>query len=325
MENRVNGVWTWYPKGAYLVNNIIANNGVGVNVGAGSKPEFHTNNIWGNHQANVSGAAMSTSDMSVPPDFQDVSNGDIRLAKNSPLLSLGLEIPILHTTTIGVDFGAQQTIAHYKNLMNTLLTELVQDQPYVRYELTGDLGLFQVHVRFPLATFSVRSSTNDTEIREYDAYDTKTYSSLYSELVYQQFPTIIVRNASYEEQSKDRYALDSTYYHPGSYFKNEKNELVFTRETTFSRIEIEVPEGYVPIAVNSQATFEVENNRAIVKVENIGRTTVSVIMAERSPMVQDVYGVFEKGVSEPVNTGAVVTAPKPATITWNSSLHAAGK
>jgi hypothetical protein len=293
VDNPSHGVWAWFITGPYLVNNLIVGNGVGVACGSGAVAKTLSNNIWGN-QINAKDVVLSSTDLSLAPQFTDLAKGDIRLAETSLLKNQGTEIAQLHTRGIGVEFGAKLSLTDYRNLMSDVLAVVAKDQPVVRYDLTEQMGLFNVHIKFPNANFSVRASTADTEIREHDAWDGKTKSTLFSEVVYQNFPTIIVKNQTYQDVETDRYLLDAVYYHPGSYFTNPKGALVFSRETTFSRIEVQLPEHFIPTIVNNEgATFSVEDGRVIVSINNAGATRVEIQAEEVAPMVQDVYGLLE--------------------------------
>lgn len=172
-----------------------------------------------------------------------------------------------------------EELAQFLARMKTSYDEAIQEHPVVYYYLLGTLGEFRVVTLFPWATFTVAASAVDTEITDYTAYDVKTVEPLHAERVKSApRPAVTVINAEKAELEFDRYALDNLYRHPASYFMDAQQRLVFDRATSFSRICVVLPEGYVPTNVNHPYTVETVNGRIVVTILDMGHTQIRMEM-----------------------------------------------
>lgn len=291
VDNPHNGVWAWYNPGPTLMNNVISGSNTAVLNGAGAEVRTAYNVI--DTPRHLASGELHGTDVVASVEFTDRVAGDFSLLSEE-LQGVGYAQPDLNPSgMVGVAFDSTPSLEKYRELMSDLLVNIVAEHPSVRYDLTGDLGSFLVTTRFPNSTFSVRSSTKDTVVEDVYAFDSKTDYTLSAELKTQNdFPLVFVNDRSFEEKSTDRYVLENLYYHPGSYYDLGKGIQVFERETSFSRIEVALPAGYVPVSVNLPATFDIGNDgRVLVKISDMGITNLRIAMAPESPLTTDVYGI----------------------------------
>lgn len=276
VENANQGVWAWYQPGPTLVNNVITNSPMAVMVGAGAKART-SNNLLNANQP-IEGGNLSASDVVGVVEFADVANADYRLVGGPT----GYAEPLLNPNgNLGVAFDSKPSIDSYRQLMQQVLGDVVLEHPAVTYDLSDKMGVFYVTTRHPFANFAVRSSTKDTIIEDIHAFDVKTQWLLNADLQYQQeYPLVFVQNDGFKDKGRDRYVLENVYTHPGSYFQSENGDLTFTRETSFSRIEILVPAGYSAVEVNADAKVErTAEGREKVVITEMGGTTFKVRMS----------------------------------------------
>lgn len=295
VNNAGNGVWAWYAPGPVLMNNVFRGNTQSVMAGAGAEVKSAFNAL--DTPAAVNGTVTPAGEnFPVAVTFEDASTGDFRLKSEGGridgTLVRGFTNSLNPNGDLGIAFSGTPDLATYRSLMTTLLEEAVYLQPSVRYDLTEDIGLFGVTTRFDRANFTVRSSTPNTVISDSIAYDRTTEFLLNVEPIREgDFSAVAVRNNQTEGQERDRYVLDNVFFHPGSYAYSDNGNLVFERETGFSRIEVLLPEGYRPVSVNQPATFAWEGHRVMVRVNGTGMTTVKVEMAHDLPTKHDVFGL----------------------------------
>lgn len=191
---------------------------------------------------------------------------------------------------------AEKRIEAYKELMDVIYEKTIRRHAAVVYGLPIrglDTGRFQVTTYHPWASFTVAASTLDTHIeRNHWAYDLIGDRALHSEFkAYGKRPAVTARNPKIVERESERYMLDTWYVHPASFYRDEDGRLIFKRTTNLARIEIEVPDGYIPTAVNYPATFEWVEGRVVVKIDDIGYTTIEMSMVPAASG-EDPLGVF---------------------------------
>lgn len=276
-------IWSWYPLGPNARDNIIANNQIGFHIGAGSEPIVEGNLLYNLNQPAI-GIELPDSNLYQDPLFVDYNSFDLRLNPESPAISK--DITTTRFQAKGVDFYASLKVGELRQLMNEMLQEVVSESPVVEYNLTTEPGLFYVTTKFSVMQFATRSSTKDTEVREYVAYDSFTDISLPAELKYEEYPTIIVKGGEvFDRSDVDRYVLESLFYHPGSYYLDESSRLIFNRGTNFSRIVVIVPAGYAVTDINFPAKISPqEDGRVRVELARYGWTDLHIVMEEINPL-----------------------------------------
>jgi len=168
----------------------------------------------------------------------------------------------------------------YRGLMAAVFETVTAEHPLVVYNLLDEgAGRFGCSTFFPWATFHVKVSAKDTAIEDFGAIDRLTEDALKAHYFKKDnWPSVRVKNPAIKQSDLDRYLLDQVYFRPHSYFANDAEQLVFDRLTSFTRIEIAVPEGYVPVSVSHPFETESVNGRVIVSIVDVGKTHVKVIM-----------------------------------------------
>ena len=168
----------------------------------------------------------------------------------------------------------------YRAMMRAAFDIVTAEHTAVRYTLTADgSGRFGCSISSPSATFHIKTSTKDTEIEEFSAYDQQTGDTLRAKLLRKKKgPGVDVKNQKLRELALDRYILDQTYDHLDSLFENEAGQLVFKRTTTLSRIQILLPPGYIPYSVNYPAEVTSEDGQVLLTIVDVGFSHVELIM-----------------------------------------------
>lgn len=257
ISNNPTGILVWRNHVPTITNNFIVDNEYGIRVGGGASAILDYNTFLRNRKGHVLGQEPGKTDIIDPRTLDHV-------------VTLG-----------GVD------VERFLARMALAMDQAASEHPVVFYDLRKELGTFGVLTLFPWATFTVGAATEDTVIAGHEAYDLMTSDELRSEyLKTSKRPAIAVKNPDKPDQDMDRYALETLYIHPGSYFERDDRKLVFKRETNFSRIKIIVPEGYLPISSSHAMTPERVKGRLIVSIVDIGSTFVELLM-EPSPVADE--------------------------------------
>lgn len=287
-NNSGNGVWAWYAPGPVLLNNVLSGNGIASGSGAEVKTGYNL------VDADLS-VKLHETDKVANIEFANAAAGDFAIV-DEDLAVTGFAQPGLNPAgEVGMAFSSKPTLAAYGRLMDQIEREVVYEHPVVTYDLTEDLGSFLVTTKFPTANFSVQSSTKDTVIESIQAFDAETDTDLAASFeADSEFPLVRVFNQQFTERGRDRYVLQNLYYHPGSYYATGKGGLVFSRETSFSRIEVVLPAGFVPANVSLPATFsETADGRVMVSMADIGTSTFNLHLVKSNSMLSDLYDASE--------------------------------
>ncbi|HPS01391.1 MAG TPA: hypothetical protein PLA90_07600, partial [Candidatus Sumerlaeota bacterium] len=159
----------------------------------------------------------------------------------------------------------------------------VTRHPLLVYDLGETLGAFDVTAFFNWANFAVSASEpQTTQIQQYEAYDLVGEKPLATQFLAdystQKLPTVLVNNPTLLEQGSYRYALQNRYVNPASYSQEDSGARVFKRETTVTNLQVVLPAGQIPTAVNYPATFERKDGRVVVKIVSIGTKKLEVKM-----------------------------------------------
>ena len=168
----------------------------------------------------------------------------------------------------------------YRNLMSETYATLVKDHPIVIYDLHDNAGSFDVIGLFPWANFVLSSSTLDTRIETYRAYDIVKDQSLHAEyfLQNQQRPSVRVHNPELVEKMRERYVLENQYVHGPSYYDEADGRRVFKRHTNVSQIEIVIPSGYRLVSSVPEGILNTSHERPFLTIQDIGDTHLEVVM-----------------------------------------------
>ncbi len=253
----------------YLVGNLIRGHQVGFRGWHHYNPTLYKNYFVSNTLA-----------IQVGPDVDLATDANVfwknkKMISGSTLSETDVEAPV-DAATLDLFPGASPE--QYQHLMALVFEDRLATHPVVLYDLTLEEGLFGMGILSPWASFHVASSTLDTKVRSYLAYDLKTDRDLNVTLVTQERPLLQLDNADIDEKEEDRFALDTLFDHPASLSMNDRGELVFKRLTNLARIEIYVPEGYLPVSINHEAGYEWLDGRMVVKITDAGHTDIELKM-----------------------------------------------
>lgn len=167
----------------------------------------------------------------------------------------------------------------YADLIRRVFDQVTSEHPAVLYTLLPTDGKFLVATLFPWATFTVASATTDTRINGHLAFDTMTQDVLSSERVTAgQSPAVSVRGDKHPDMEMNRYALDMTYEHGGSYYTDDEGRRHFKRMTSFSIIRIAVPAGWKAVASSPQGSVEQVGDQEVVNIRGCGRTCIDLTL-----------------------------------------------
>lgn len=267
-----------------LLNNTVASNAVGVFINGPLIPLLTDNRFIANAVA-----------------VRVESNAAVRLERNRYDLRGG--------TVAGAALGTNDSVEAlvfdgrlpqgtgdadaYRRLMQVVYDASLEQHPCVIYGLTEQLGEFDVTVLYPIATFSIGAFTPDTRITSYRAFDLNTRDALRASLRLAERPWVDVVNPAVTEKGCDRFVLEKHFAHGPSYTRNDRGQLVFRRATTMARVEIYVPEGYLPVQVNYPAEFDRADGQYVVKIKRPGLLRVELVMERIGAGTADPYGLLE--------------------------------
>ena len=189
------------------------------------------------------------------------------------------DLLLLHASSIEVpETGI--SLQEYKYQIAKIMSDVFSEHPVVIYTLGDSTGKFGMAGLHPKANFKVRSSSRNTEIIRYDAFDLETEKKLNADYFeVEKYPAISVYNPTIVENSPERYALDTLFHHNSSYFLTENGMLVFNRLTSYTRIEVVVPHGFMPISSDHETIYDWQNDQVVAKITDIGYTPINLVMA----------------------------------------------
>ncbi len=259
---------------AWLVNNTVAGHAEGVRTCNYFDPTLRENRIVDNKTGLMVGPGMQT--ILEKNLFARNSAGDVK-GQASPEVDPAAVAPGQPAQPAPLDLEA------CRQMMKKAEEDQVTRHPLLVYDLGETLGAFDVTAFFNWATFAVSASEPlTTRIQQYEAFDLvgekpleAQFQADYSSL---KLPTVLVNSPSILEQGTYRYALQSRYENPPSYYQEDSGALVFKRETTVTNLQIVLPAGQIPTAVNYPATFERKEGRVVVKIVSIGTKKVEIRM-----------------------------------------------
>jgi len=256
----------------YVFNNVIAGYSTGFLTRGPHQPTSVQNVYAGNKSAGIlvsPNAAMDIQDSGFFANRLNILGHD--LGESDTVLTQAPSISMPDSDT---------TIEEYRDQIAAIMGNVFSEYPVVVYtlgDITGDFGMAALHAR---ATFRVKASAPDTEIVNYDAFDLVTQDELNSEyLMADQHPAISVSNPEVTENECDRYALDTLFRHSPSYYFTEEGFLVFNRMTSYTRIEVVVPQGFIPVSSDHETIYEWQDDQVVAKITDIGETTINLVMA----------------------------------------------
>lgn len=171
----------------------------------------------------------------------------------------------------------------YRTLMNDTAEVLAMDHPLVIYYLPeNEVSRFNLVMLFPWPDFMVGASAKDTVIEGYDAFDLAGKAELSAKYMKTGGrPAVSVKSTGVQEKDMDRYVLESSYYHPESYYMDNEGKLHFNRLTSLSRIHIIPPKGYLPVKCNHPVRTESIDGQLVLKIVDVGNTSIDLVMERK--------------------------------------------
>jgi hypothetical protein len=259
----------------YVGYNVIANNQTGFTVARWLIPTLDHNVFLSND------VAVASLDGTAIVMTGNVFDGN-RVNANG--VSLGSNDVVRAATAEELALRRGLSVDSYRALMKKVYEESLTAQPRIIYDLTDELGKFNLIVTYPYATFTVSASAKDTIIRNYDAYDRQTDASLHAQylLAHGGHPSVAVINPQITDKAIDRFVLEKLFEHLPSYHEEADGRRVFTRLTNLPRIEVLLPAGWTLADGNPGITVEPRGNRQVAKLASMGMTTVTLTLV-RTP------------------------------------------
>ena len=260
----------------YIGYNVIENNHTGFNVARFLIPTLDHNVFHNNEIAITSGDGTEI-----------VMNGNVfdGNGQNVVGVKLGTNDQIRAATADELKLRRGMTADAYRALMKKVFEEAAAAAPRIMYDLTDELGNFNLIVTYPYATFSVSASAKDTIIRSYDAYDRSNDAALNAQYLVANggYPTVAVINPQITDKALDRFVLEKRFEHPASYSATPDGKRIFDRVTNLSRIEVLLPAGWTMQTANPGAAAEQRNGREVVKLTSMGMTQLHIVLARQVP------------------------------------------
>ena len=242
--NGAAGVWSWYGPGPALLNDLVADNKIALDDGAGSSPEIANSYEWGHVRPSAGFREVDPG----PDAFEDERAGvgaSSPLAQSvdlSPLLRLkpgaadGATFPVGYLGSrraeVELDRGKARAYAH-------------RNEPQLTYRLTGEPGVFQVEVTFSRPPFQLGSSETTASIEVLKAWDDQGTVRLHAD-VRRNGTLLGVQVDSFEPDpplQAGRYHVLCEFQDPAAW-RDVGGKMVFQRVTSVEGVRIVPPEGW---------------------------------------------------------------------------------
>lgn len=216
------GVWSWYAPGPTLIHNLITENRLAVDVGAGSRPEYIDNTEWGNSVA----VAEFTN-----PD--SVSRSELLKARPGKDAEGDFPVGVLGSRRGDVELDRPAAEAYLKRFL-----------PTVTYRLTPKPGVFQLELSFSSLPFQTGTSPTTTGLRVLKAWDTKGSVQVFADVKQGKTWEVTADSLSADvPMEARRYKLLCEVEDAASWFQKD-GKMVFDRVTSIGKPSIIAPEGW---------------------------------------------------------------------------------
>ena len=247
IADHLTGFWTQGRFQPSLIGNVFSGNQIAVRLDGGGSVHLEGNSFHGNNK-DILGQSLGDTDVilgAAPAKAVPYTGG---------------------------------TVDEYRALYARVSADSLADHPVVIYTLEKLIGDFGMAVLNSWATFNIAASTEDTQVIAYDAVDLATADLLNVEYKNSTRPLLSVVNPDLKDVDPERFALDTIFRHAPSYYVDTDGRLVFDRLTNITRIEVLVPEGYLPVSTSHAASQDWAGNRVVVKITDVGHTRVRIVM-----------------------------------------------
>jgi hypothetical protein len=237
------GVWSWYGPGPALVHDLVVDNRIALDFGAGSSPEVVDSYEWGHIRPS---AGFREED----PGPDGLSEGRLSLASGSPLAE-AVGLSSLLRLRPGARQGALYPVGHLGPRRAEVELDrararrhVLRYEPKLTYRLTPEPGIFQVEVAFSRPPFQLGSSETTSRIEVLRAWDVKDQVRLHAQV--RPGPAPGVQVDSFEPDppmESGRYRLLCEFQDPAA-LRLAGGKLVFERLTSLQDVQIVPPEGW---------------------------------------------------------------------------------
>jgi len=255
----------------YVAFNVIENNNVGFNASPFMIPTLD-HNVFRNNKTAVNAAG----------GVEIVMTGNVFDGNGQNVVGTkpGDTDEVRAATAEELKLRRGMTAESYRALMKKVFEEAAAASARIMYDLTDELGKFNLIVTYPCATFSVSASARDTIIQAYDAYDRNTDASLNAQYCVANggLPTVAVVNPQITDKACDRFVLEKNFVHLPSYNTTKDGRRAFNRLTNIPRIEVVLPKGWSAVEVNPGSRIEQRGDRQVVKLTSMGMTQVGIVL-----------------------------------------------
>ncbi len=255
-----------------IINNVIANNRVGVHVLPHLIPSI-VGNLFQSNSIAIDGPASA---LAVIERNRFSDNGeDSRLGP----LPASNEVGPVEAHAFVLQRGLATSAYH--DLMMETYHAAVKDHPIIVYDLQPQVAHFDAIGLFPWANFVLAASAVDTRIERYEAYDVvgnRALSAEYMEQPGDGRPSVRVHNPELLEKMRERYVLENRYVHAPSYLDEPDGRRIFRRMTNVSQIEVVIPAGYQAVSSTPASIEQNHGGRSYLVMEDVGITHIEVIM-----------------------------------------------
>ena len=276
VPGETDGIWSWYGPGPSAMNNLLTGARCAVSAGAGAAPGLENNGYWANRK-DIEGCEADRKALCADPLFVGPLTGDYRLTPSSPMIGAGIPVAGVWENVrpdIGWNEGRNFSLKECRAIMDHIVATLEVKSPSIIYTLCEAPGEFLITVRHPHKTFSVCSSTTETEISNIEAFDAEGEESLSAELVGEPYPRVNVKSGESQPapaaspdapavhgreecasasarkpdaepaDSENRYTLRSIYKNIASYYEADHGLRIFKRKTNICKVIVEIPDGF---------------------------------------------------------------------------------
>lgn len=223
------GVWSWYAPGPTLIHNLVTENRLAMDVGAGSHPEYIDNAEWGN---SVAVAEFS--------NVESVQRSDLLKAKSGKDAEGDFPVGALGARRGDVELDRSAAEAYLKRFL-----------PTVTYRLTPQPGVFQLELAFSSLPFQTGTSPNTTGLKVLKAWDTKGTVQVFADAKQGGTWEVKVDSLSADVPTEARRYKVLCEVTDAASWRQDGDKMIFERVTSIGKPHIVPPTGWTVRALHA--------------------------------------------------------------------------